>query len=97
MSQRISRSFLESKAQTINGMTGSPLEPYRTIDGKAVANVGNYHISGAYGGYCLHRMCNESGGVSDVFSCGHIPARQLAGLLSAYTAGLYDAAHQKSI
>lgn len=91
MSTRITRSFLEAKARTINSMTKSPAEPYRTVDGCAVANKGNYHISGAYGGYCLHRMSNESGGVSDVFSCGHIPARQLAALMSAYTAGLYDA------
>ena len=91
MSTRITRSFLKAKAATINNMTKSPAEPYRTVNGKAVANVGNYHISGAYGGYCLHRMCNESGGVSDVFDCGHIPARQLAALMSAYTAGLYDA------
>lgn len=91
MSTRITRAFLEAKAATINSMRGAPAEPYRTVNGKAVANVGNYHISGAYGGYCLHRMCNESGGVFDVFSCGHVPARELAALMSAYTAGLYDA------
>jgi hypothetical protein len=87
---RITRTHLDAKARTINGLMKTPVEPYRTVNGKAVANVGNYHISGAYGGYCLHRMSNESGGVSDVFSCGHVPARELAGLLSAYTAGLYD-------
>jgi hypothetical protein len=91
MTQRITRAHLDAKAQTINSMTKSPAEPYCTVNGKAVANKGNYHISSAYGGYCLHRMCNESGGVSDVFSIGHISARELAGLLSAYTAGLYDA------
>lgn len=91
MTQRITRAHLDAKAQTINSMRGAPAEPYRTVNDKAVANVGNYHISGSYGGYCLHRMCNESGGVSDVFSTGHIPARQLAALLSAYSAGLYDA------
>ena len=91
MSTRITRSFLEAKARTINSMTKSPAEPSRMIDGKYRANVGNYHISGAYGGYCLHRMANEAGGVNDVFDCGHIPARQLAALMSAYTAGLYDA------
>lgn len=91
MSTRITRAFLEAKVNTINMMTSSPLVPYRTVNGKAVANKGNYHISGAYGGYCLHRMSNEAGGVHDVFSCGHIPARELAGLLSAYAAGLYDA------
>ena len=91
MSTRITRDHLDAKADTLNRMTKSPIEPSRMVDGKWVANVGNYHISGAYGGYCLHRMSNESGGVSDVFSCGHIPARELAGLMSAYTAGLYDA------
>lgn len=91
MPTRITRALLDAKAHTLNLMTNSPAEPYRTVDGRVVANKGNYHISGAYGGYCLHRMCNESGGVRDVFSCGHIPARELAGLMSAYMSGLYDA------
>lgn len=91
MTTRITRSFLEAKAATISSMRGALAEPYRTVNGKAVANVGNYHISGSYGGYCLHRMCNEAGGVSDVLNCGHVTARQLAALMSAYTAGLYDA------
>lgn len=91
MSTRITRSFLEAKAKTINSMMGAPIEPYRTVEGKTVANKGNYHISGAYGGYSLRRMCNESGGESDVFRVGHIPARELAGLMSAYIDGLYDA------
>lgn len=91
MTTRITRAHLDAKAATINNMMKSPAEPSRMVDGKYRANVGNYHISGSYGGYSLHRMCNESGGVSDVFSCGHIPARQLAALMSAYTAGLYDA------
>ena len=91
MSTRITRAHLDAKADTINSMTKSPVEPSRMVDGEWTANVGNYHISGAYGGYSLRRMSNESGGVSDVFNCGHIPARELAGLMSAYTAGLYDA------
>ena len=91
MTQRITRAHLDAKVATINSMTKSPTEPSRMVDGKWTANVGNYHLSGAYGGYSLHRMSNESGGVSDVFNCGHIPAKQLAALMSAYTAGLYDA------
>jgi hypothetical protein len=91
MSNRITRAHLDSKAATINRMTSSPAEPSRMVDGKYRANIGNYHVSGANGGYCLHRMVNESGGVRDVFDCGHIPARELAALMSAYTAGLYDA------
>jgi hypothetical protein len=92
MSTRITRKHLDAKADTLNRMTNSPVESSRTVDGKWTANVGNYHVSGAYGGYCLHRMVTEGGGASDVFSCGHISARELAGLMSAYMAGLYDAA-----
>lgn len=87
---RITRSFLEAKVRTLNSMMDAPMDAYRTVDGKAVANIGNFHISGAYGGFCLHRMSNDAGGVSDVFSTGHIPARELAGLISAYMAGIYD-------
>jgi len=88
---RITRKHLDAKASTINSMTNSPAEPYRTVDGKLTANVGNYHIGRAYGGYSLHRMANESGGAHYVFNIGHVSARELAGLMSAYMAGLYDA------
>lgn len=91
MTQRITRAHLDAKAATINSMTKSPAEPYRTVDGKAVANKGNYHIVCAYGGYSLHRMVTEGGGASDVLCVGHVSARELAALMSAYTAGLYDA------
>ena len=91
MTQRITRAFLDAKTATLNSMTKSPLESSRMVDGKWTANVGNYHIDSAYGGYSLHRMCNESGGAADVLNIGHVSARELAGLMSAYMAGLYDA------
>jgi hypothetical protein len=91
MSNRITRAHLDAKAATLNNMTKSPADPSSMVNGKYRANVGNYHISGAYGGYCLHRMATEGGGVSDVFDCGHITAKQLAALMSAYMSGLYDA------
>ena len=91
MTTRITRAHLDAKARTLNGMTNSRVESSRMVVGKWTANVGNYHISCAYGGYSLHRMVTEGGGARDVFDCGHIPARQLAALMSAYTTGLYDA------
>ncbi len=91
MSQRITRSFLDAKVRIINSMMAMPQEPYEQRTDKRVANIGNYHISGANGGFCLHRMVTEGGGVSDVFQCGHIPARELAQRMSAYMAGIYDA------
>lgn len=89
--QRITRKFLQAQIDTLNRMTGNPLEPYRRDEnGKAVSNAGNYHLDGAYGGLALYRMVGESGGCSDIFSCGHVSARQLSDLISAYMAGIYS-------
>lgn len=81
---RITDKHLQAKIDWLNKITGSPSEPY--VGGKA--QNGCYHLSHAYGGVCLHRMHNESGGVSDVFSCGHSPKRELAGLLDAFIKGI---------
>lgn len=89
MTNRITLANLEAVIARINRETNSPAEPYSKNDaGKLVANVGNYHLSRAYGGYCLHRMANESGGVNDVMSCGHTTARELYNLMFAYIAGI---------
>jgi hypothetical protein len=82
--QRITESHLQAKIDRLNRITGSPAEPY--TDGKA--NIGNYHLSHAYGGVCLHRMHNSGGGVSSPLSTGHVSKRELAGLLSAFIAGI---------
>ena len=87
MSNRITKSNLKGAIELLNSITNSPSEPYTKVEGKLVANVGNYHLSCAYGGYSLHRMVNESGGVSDVFSRGHMSARELYSLLHAYRRG----------
>ena len=50
--------------------------------------IGHYHISGAYGGVCLHRTDNENGGVTDVFNCGHVPKRDLYNRMRAYLEGI---------
>ncbi len=88
MSDRITEKRLESIVKRVNQLTGSPLEPYRFVDGKGVANVGNFHLFYAYGGVCLHRMVNESGGVSSLFSCGHTTKRDLYGRINAFIYGL---------
>ena len=90
--QRITQKHLQAKVDYLNQLTGSNPEPYTRTDGKLSANVGNYHLSGAYGGVSLHRMANTSGGIRDVFSCGHVPKRELCGLIDAYARGL-GAAH----
>tara|TARA_R110000868_G_scaffold225009_1_gene477188 strand:- start:3638 stop:3895 length:258 start_codon:yes stop_codon:yes gene_type:complete len=82
--QRITEAHLQAKIDRLNKITGSPAEPY--TNGKA--NIGNFHLSHAYGGVCLHRMYNDGGGVSSPLSTGHVSKRELAGLLSAYIAGI---------
>ena len=93
MSSRITRKQLDSATEGLNRVTGSPLEPYTQLEGRAVANLNNYHISGAYGGYCLHQMVNTSGGVRDVFNSGHVSARELLPLIWAFRNG-YETAKQ---
>jgi hypothetical protein len=90
--QRITIKDLEAVCARLNRVTGSPPFTWdQSEDGRHVAAVGNYHISRAYGGFCLHRMSNESGGVSSPLSSGHIPARDLYERMQAYLKGFADA------
>jgi hypothetical protein len=81
---RITEKHLQAIVDRLNRITGSPAAPY--VDGKA--QIGNYHLSHAYGGVCLHRMHNDGGGVSSPLSTGHVTKRELAGLLHAFIAGI---------
>lgn len=94
---RITRKHLDALVARINTVMGTPAEPYRRRedDSGVIANVGNYHISGAYGGWCLHQMVNEGGGVRSVFGVGHVPARQLYDQMQAYMRGIEDGRARK--
>ena len=81
---RITIAQLQAVIDRLNRITDSPATPY--ADGKA--QIGCYHLSRAYGGFCLHRMHNEGGGVSSPLSTGHIPARELLNLMHAYINGI---------
>ncbi len=95
--QAISKSDLEAVVRRINTITKQPLETYElqlatdTEPSRYVAQIGNYHLSGAYGGYALHQICNEAGGIRDLFG-GHMPKRELYERMQAYIRGLNDAA-----
>jgi hypothetical protein len=89
MTNRITIKTLHQNACMLNSMTNNNADSYsRNTDGRYVANLGNYHISQAYGGYALHQMVNSDGGIADVFGRGHMPARDLHGLIWAYMLGL---------
>jgi hypothetical protein len=81
---RVTEKQLQAVVDRLNRITGSPLEPYVGRE----AQIGNYHLSHAYGGVCLHRMYNEGGGVTSPLSTGHISKRELLGLLHAFINGI---------
>lgn len=90
--ERIGKGNLQAVVDRINRMTGSPIEPWsKNGDGKYHANIGNYHLSGAYGGYALHRMHNDAGGIVDVLRIGHVPKRTLYNAMHAFIAGIETA------
>lgn len=94
--QRITEKQLQAVVDRINRETNSPMTSYTRTpcdgpNGKTFsfdANPGNYHLSGAYGGVSLHRMCNKSGGVQDVFRIGHVTKRELYNHMHAFLCGL---------
>lgn len=89
MSNRITMKDLEAQVKRINLITKSPLESYtKHTNGKLTANIGNYHLSGAYGGFALHRMQSSGGGITDVLGSGHTSKRELFLMIRAYIEGL---------
>lgn len=97
MTDRVTKQDLENLVRRINRMTGNAETPYSEVlptddayqgDGKRYrANVGNYHLSGAYGGYALHRMETTGGGISDALRSGHVSKRELRDAMFAWIAG----------
>ena len=81
--------MLEARIEYLNKLTNSPATPYtRTESGNLVANVGNFHLSHAFDGVCLHRMRNESGGVTTPIVSFHITKRDLYDRINAYIDGI---------
>ena len=84
----ITKKFLEAQIERLNRETNNPSTPYVREGEKFTAQIGNYHLSGAYGGYSLHRMETDGGGISDVFGSGHITKRDLSARISAMMRGI---------
>jgi len=91
MTQRITEKMLQARIDYLNRITGSPESPYAPgEDGKMKAQIGNYHLSHAYGGVCVHRMSNEHGGINTPIISYHAPKRECFDALGAYIDG-YEA------
>lgn len=93
MANRITESDLKGLCDCLNRITGSPMVPYAydAAKGKHCAQIGNYHISYAYGGVSLHRMHNDGGGVSLPLGGGHVPKRELYERMHAFICGIESA------
>ncbi len=88
---RITNADLDRLVDRINTVTDSPMTPYSKPEkpgDRFTANLGNYHINGAYGGVQLVRMGNNGGGISTISTNGYETKRQLYTWMTAFLAGL---------
>ena len=82
-------SDIKRKLAYLNDLTGNPVEPWKENGEPGNrANVGNYHLSQAYGGYGINQMSNGAGGCTDPIFCGHRSKRECYSLLCAYVQGV---------
>jgi len=89
MSNRITEKDLKESIDYINKLTNSPKE-YSTKqdDGLYKTNVGHYHLACAYGGYNLHRIVSDGGGITTPLGGGYHTKRELYSKLQAFISGL---------
>ena len=87
--ERITKKDLESRISYLNRITGNANETYtKQDDGTFRANIGNYYLSGAYGGVKLEQICSDGGGCSDVSRQGFGTKRALYDWINAYIDGI---------
>lgn len=85
---RIKKADLEHKVNELNRITGNPAQPWN-IETRT-SNPGCHVLQGAYGGWQLQQIVNESGGVSAI-SLGYISKREMYDFIQAYTWGIQGA------
>ena len=86
--ERITEKQLQALVDRLNRVTNSPATPYTRNGDKLTANIGNHHLSWAYGGVELDRMDNQGGGISCPLGSGHGTKRELWDKIHAYIAGI---------
>ena len=67
---RITIKQIKAVIDWLNTELKRPLKPYKRIDGKLTAQIGNFHLYQAYGAYGLHEMRNEHGGIKTIIHLG---------------------------
>ena len=74
MKKSVTIADLENALRDLNTQKGFPLTPYESGTNKA--NIGNFHLSRAYGGFNVHQIVNESGGITEPGGGGHVTKRE---------------------
>jgi len=83
---RITNAQLQYLVERINTLTNNPLT-YSTRDNSQFkANIGHYHLYGAYGATGLHQTMNEGGGVHEII--GLSTKRELYNRMQSFISGL---------
>jgi hypothetical protein len=91
--ERITEKMLKGSIDYLNKITGQPATPYTKIGDKFTANIGNYHLDCAYGGYQLAQIVTEGGGIRTITS-GFCPKRELYYQIRAYIEGIEEGSGQ---
>jgi hypothetical protein len=93
---RITVKHLHPLVDRLNRTAGTPSEPWSyDEDGKIRSNIGNFHLSSAYGGHSLHQTLTEYGAIRDVFSIGHVSARALYDQIRTFLSGMEYASNKE--
>lgn len=84
--ERITEKQLEMKIKHLNEITNNPVASYKNEGSKYTAQVGNYHLDIAYGGYALCQMANASGGAHNIID--RCTKRELYNQITQLIAGI---------
>lgn len=93
MTSRITKAHLEAKIDWLNHVLGRPKTPWtRDESGRMSANIGNFHLGGAYGRTQIQEMVSSGGGVRT--HSGYETKRGIAARLDSMAAGAVIAKEQ---
>ncbi len=80
---------LEGLVNRLNRITGNPETSYtKDASGKFTANIGNYHLDGAYGGWQLSRIQTLGGGITNPLHTGFVSKRELYQAIDNFIRGI---------
>ena len=88
--ERITEKMLQIKVDYLNKILDRPAAPWTKTAEGAKANIGNIHLSGAYGGWCVEEMCTDGGGVNHMrgLETGYVSKRELFNRLCSFIGGI---------